>query len=344
MIEFEVRPPDKRRFTQGLRPVEIAEISYHETEFSPRIVSAILGKDVSVRSYSLPAPDYVEFCRKVGLDVAYLCAPWPLGRREAVDRTGQLYYVDGLIKDWPDLKDVLPPDFGMAERRIEEFLEAAAGSGLGWTFKLPAACNIETAIGFENYYKKIYDDPAFIEELMKRCEEYTMALTELVLRFDPDAVLLGTGVCFKSGLIMDPDKIERFVLAPIRTQMSLIRESGVPAIMHSDGDNSAMMECWINLGFSGFHPVEPCGDFDIYTVKARWGERIALLGNINVAGVLSQGTPEEVARDTLTHLERLSPGGGYICGSSHDIVDSIPLANLKAMVETVAKTNLAASC
>jgi uroporphyrinogen decarboxylase len=83
------------------------------------------------------------------------------------------------------------------------------------------------------------------------------------------------------------------------------------------------------------HPLEPTGGFDIYEVKKRWGDKLALFGNIDIGGVLGAGTPAEVAADTLRHLQALSVGGGYVCGCSHDIDDNIPIENLRAMMDTV---------
>jgi hypothetical protein len=82
---------------------------------------------------------------------------------------------------------------------------------------------------------------------------------------------------------------------------------------------------------------EPLARHTIHGYKQRWGDRLTLCGNMDCAGVLSQGTPADAARDTLEHLDTLSVGGGYICGSSHDVDDNMPLENLRAMAETVAR-------
>ena len=96
------------------------------------------------------------------------------------------------------------------------------------------------------------------------------------------------------------------------------------------------MEWIIKTGFASLHPIEPSeGKIDIYNLKALYGDQLCLCGNIDVGKVLSRGKPEEVCEDTLEHLRRLTPGGGYICGSSHDITENIPFENFKAMVETI---------
>ena len=91
------------------------------------------------------------------------------------------------------------------------------------------------------------------------------------------------------------------------------------------------------LGFAAFHPAEPCGRFDIYEVKQQWGSNIALMGNIDVAGVLSVGIPDQVEDDTLRHLRHVSSGGGHVCGSSRNILDNIPIENLQAMIQAVCR-------
>ena len=331
-----MREANKDRFLRALRRRPSDEVPFFETEFSPKITSAILGRQVQVRSHALPVDEYVDLLQRTGIDMAYIGVGWPVGRKETMDAEGRPYFIDGLIRDRSDLKEVVPPSLDPIRKRIESFLEAARRTHLGWTYPLPSSWGIESAVGYENFYAKIYEDPEFIEEFMDRYEEYSLPVTELVLEYAPDAVVLAAGTCYKSGLVMSMEKIEDLVIRRMKEQLRPIHEKGVPVILHSDGDNSMMMDKWIELGIAGFHPVEPSATFDIYEVKRRWGDRIALLGNIDVAGVLSTGTPEEVATDTREHIERLGPGGGYICGSSHDIVDSIPLENLKAMIETTA--------
>ena len=337
-MRFAVRPPNKRRFLNALHRRESEEIPYYDAEFHPSLVSTILGKKITGRSYTMSIEDYLEFLPRVGIDMCRLTVPWWLGREKYVDEKGMVRYEAGTMSTRSDLQQIMPPDLGLAKRRIEEFLRAAEDTDLGWIFALPtAATKVLMAMGYEDYYLALYDDPGFVEEFLDRVEEHTLAVTELVLAYQPDVAELGALCCFKTGLAMSREMTERFVLSRLERHMSLVKPTGIPVIIHSDGDNRQVMDRWIELGFSALHPVEPGEGYDIYEYKRRWGDRIALWGNIDCATVLSKGTPEEVARDTREHLERLSPGSGYICGSSHDVGDNVPVENLRAMAETVAQ-------
>lgn len=52
-------------------------------------------------------------------------------------------------------------------------------------------------------------------------------------------------------------------------------------------------------------------------------------------GVLAHGTEDEVRLDVEKHIRRLGRGGGYICGSSHNIHEEVSTANFLALVEAI---------
>ena len=55
--------------------------------------------------------------------------------------------------------------------------------------------------------------------------------------------------------------------------------------------------------------------------------------------ILGSGTPEEVRKQVLERLEMLSPGGGYVFNTIHNIVADVPVENLLAMYKAVHEYN-----
>jgi Uroporphyrinogen decarboxylase (URO-D) len=68
---------------------------------------------------------------------------------------------------------------------------------------------------------------------------------------------------------------------------------------------------------------------------ALYDKKLCFCRNIDNAGVLTNSTPDEVRAEVLEHLERLSSGGGYVCGPSHEITDITPFENFRTLVETI---------
>jgi uroporphyrinogen decarboxylase len=116
----------------------------------------------------------------------------------------------------------------------------------------------------------------------------------------------------------------------------MAKQAGRLVFHHVDGNLMTMMPGLIDMGIDILNPIEPCAGLqDIYELKARYGDRITLCGNIDVDGVLMHGSTEEVTRDVHEHIDRLGGGGGYICASSHDLHQLVPLENYYAMRDAV---------
>lgn len=50
---------------------------------------------------------------------------------------------------------------------------------------------------------------------------------------------------------------------------------------------------------------------------------------------LVQGTPEDVTRDVKAHMDVMKPGGRWMAGCSHSIVNYIPHENFIAMINAI---------
>ena len=102
------------------------------------------------------------------------------------------------------------------------------------------------------------------------------------------------------------------------------------------GNIADMIPDMIEMGVDIVNPIEPCSGLqDIYKIKEMYGDKITLSGNIDIDGVLLHGTPEDVKRDVIEHMEKLAVGGGYIVSSSHDLHQLVPVENFYAMRDAV---------
>jgi hypothetical protein len=332
-----MRQPDKNRFLKAARHVESEEISFQENEVDLGYIRHFLGPSVPpVRSYQLPVASCLELNRLCGNDLVFLGFGWGLGRKNVVGPDGRLHYVDGTMKTPRDLKHINCPSLDPIRRRMDEICAAVENTGLGiiyaaqhWPFLV--AC----AIGYQDYYLALADNPGFIREFQKRVRDYCLHEMELVLGYPVDVVQLAAVFCMKTGAMISRDLIEEFEFPALREMAGRAGAKGCVVSLHIDGDVRAFIPDFIGLGINVLNPIEPCGGQDIYEIKRLFGDRIALHGNIDVGSVLVNGTPQEVSRSVAEHIGRLAAGGGYICASSHDIGDNVPIENFCAMRDTV---------
>jgi uroporphyrinogen decarboxylase len=76
---------------------------------------------------------------------------------------------------------------------------------------------------------------------------------------------------------------------------------------------------------------------DLAEVKAKYGNRLALKGNVDCAHTMTFGTPEDVIAETKAALRKGAPGGGFILSSSNSIHSSVKPENYLAMLQTLEK-------
>ena len=311
---------------------------FQELEFAKPIVEALLGRPVPhVRCYELPGRDLVELYRAAGCDMAYVSTIWELGRNNFIDAHGRKHYVDGTFKTRASLREIAFPDLDALRRRLEEVTGALAGTGLGLIFAPnPVPFLVTTAIGYQDYYQALVDDPEFVLEFQQRLQAWCFAELAVALEYPVDVIRIGAVLCTKQGPLMNGEMLERFEYPYLREVAHRIHAGKRLALLHADGDLTALLPDLVAMGYDILHPIEPCGGVqDIGRIQQRYGDRLAVHGNIDVGSVLAPGTPEEVRRVTQAHLDRLAPRGGYICGSSHDISEDVPFANLIALRDTV---------
>ncbi|MFA0735544.1 MAG: hypothetical protein OGMRLDGQ_002044 [Candidatus Fervidibacter sp.] len=250
------------------------------------------------------------------------------------------YPIDGPIKEPADLKTYTPPD-PEAPHRLQSLREAVK------KFKGRRAIVFLTHDGFEfphylrggmeNLLLDYYDDPRLAHELAEMVIDYKIRLMRRAIREGADAVVSGDDYANQHGTVMSPQHFRQFVLPYLKRSIDAAHDEGVPFIKHTDGNIWAILDDLVQAGIDALDPIEPAAGMDIGEVKAKYGDRIAVIGNVDCSFVLTRGTVEEVEEAVKETIAKASPGGGHILASSNSIHPAVKPENYKAMVEAARK-------
>ncbi len=286
-------------------------------------------------SIMLPPDENLKLLQAMGVDAASPMLTWlPRTRdpRPEIDSYGQ----DGIVRGWEDLDKVdLPP------RRVEKmmelidwYLDVCKGTNIGvGPLCRSCFCNTYEVLGIENFMLKLYDDIKLVEHVMDIFIDYSLKITTELSKRDIDCFWLDDDIAFNNGFLVQPKFIKDLWVPRTRKMLKPLREKNIPIYMHCCANIRDLIPIAIDLGIKAIHPVQPnCND--IYALKKEYGDKMCFVGNMDLAGVLSFGTPDEVIEDTKEHIDRLAPGGGYVVASSHSITDDVPPENYLAMIET----------
>ena len=105
--------------------------------------------------------------------------------------------------------------------------------------------------------------------------------------------------------------------------------------VHCCGDFKIFIEDIINLGVDAIHPFQRTAGWDIAQVKQKYGDRIAIIGNIDSSRTLPYGTVEDVKKEVKETIEAAGQNGGLVIAADHSLHDGIPIENMLAIYEAV---------
>jgi len=191
-----------------------------------------------------------------------------------------------------------------------------------------------TLMGFETFSFALVDRPDLAARMMHILGELIFGMFAAMAQMDRVGALWYTDdLAFKTGLLVSPDVYREHLFPWMKKIGQVCRDADLPFMYHSDGKLDDLMEDLLDCGIDALHPIEPLA-MDIRKVKKEYGDRLCLIGNVDLEYTLTRGTPEEVARETRALIRDVGPGGGYCVSSSNSIPSYVPVENYRAMVET----------
>ncbi len=110
------------------------------------------------------------------------------------------------------------------------------------------------AMGFERFFLRLFDDPAFVHEVMEACTEWCIAMYQRAVSLGADLLVLGDDSGHGSGPLISPAMWREFVFPYHRR---IVEAMDVPMIWHSDGDIEPLLPMAVEAGFVGIHGVDP---------------------------------------------------------------------------------------
>jgi len=194
-----------------------------------------------------------------------------------------------------------------------------------------------TLMGFETFSLALIDNPQLVKRVLNILGQLIFGMFATMADFSEVGALWYTDdLAFKTGLLASPRVFRDHLFPWMKKIAQLCRRREIPFIYHSDGKLDQVLDDLLDCGIDALHPIEPQA-MDIRELKRKYGQRLCLIGNLDLEYTLTRGTPEDVAAQTRALIRDVGPGGGYCVSSSNSIPSYVPLANFQAMVETTLR-------
>jgi len=322
---------------RGERPDRVPYIEYWYV--NQQVVEEALGRAMPTLGWfddAIDAPEDFEFASVIGMDAVtadYIYRPNNIAGESS---TGDFFYCGGTIRNRADFEERLepPPSPESIERKARRYAECRRRSDIGVVHSFTGVLDSAyLAMGIENFMLAVYDDPTLVVDMLDHFLKCGKQAMEIVCDLpEIDVILINDDVCTGTGTMISPAMMAELWKPRIEELIRLPKQRGKILTYHTDGAVEPILPWLIEMGFSAIHPVEPYAN-DIYALKAKWGDRITMMGNIDIT-LLRNGPPEAIRTDVADHIERLGPDR-YIVSSSNSLIQDITPMNFRAMTDTV---------
>jgi len=237
-------------------------------------------------------------------------------------------FVDQPLKKWDDLDRYILPDPD-APGRFDELQElekhaqdyALIGSIDFGLFE--KACLLR---GFGRFLRDLYTEPVFVNRLLDRLTEFDLKLMDQLCKHEIDIFFGSDDFGMQTSPIISPRMFNEFFRERWEKLIRIPKSKGIPVMLHSDGNVEALIPDFISIGVDILNPVQPRA-IDPAMVKAKYGDRLAQYGTIDIQYTLPFGSPQEVGQEVRTRLSTVGCGGGLVLAPSHTLLPDVPLQN-----------------
>ncbi len=292
--------------------------------------------------------NFIEFWCRLGYDFVRFEEALPLNKTYMVakdtgaDKARDRIWIDlhqGAIMSWEDFEKYPWPKVAEMDFFKFEYINNHLPEGMGLMACHGAGIfeHLSQLMSYEGLCLALYDQPDLVKAIADRVGELIFKFYEYLLDLDRViAIFQGDDMGFRTGTLIAPDALRRYILPWHKKLAALVHEHHRPYFLHSCGNLEAIMEDLIaDVGIDGKHSFEntiiPVQDFQL-----KYGNRIAVLGGLDI-NFLSNSTPDQVRKKTRFLIDTCGNRGRYAVGSGNSIPSYIPVENYLAMVdETMA--------
>ena len=228
---------------------------------------------------------------------------------------------------WPDTADFSTTELEWYQKNLPDNM--CLIGGLTGSF----AEYLSWLMGYETLCYALYDQADLVEAIFSRYLALAEYETKLTLEFERVKIIWGSDdMGFRSGPLISPNSMRQFVLPGHQRLSQLSHHAGRPYILHSCGKLDSIMDDLIeDVKIDGKHSFEDT-ILDVRDAKTLWGDRISILGGIDM-DFLCRADEMAIRQRVRQTLEVCHPSGGYCLGTGNSVANYLPMDHFLIMLD-----------
>jgi len=197
------------------------------------------------------------------------------------------------------------------------------------TFSMPDGQNMI------DFSARLYEDPDGIIADQETNLKNMLGFAERINKEGKllDGFALCADYCFNTNPYFSPPIFADLIAPVLAKTIDAYRKMGFYSIKHTDGNIMPIIDMLVECKPDALHSLDPQGGVDLKYVSEKYGDKVALCGNVNCAH-LQTGTDAEVSADVMRSLhDGMERGAGYVFCTSNCVYTGMPLERYALMIK-----------
>ena len=238
-----------------------------------------------------------------------------------------------LLQEPEDADNLAVPEVGVArsglyveaiKKAVERIHDRPVLAGMIGPFSLAARLlDVSEAMMY------CYDEPEMVETVLNKVTSFLIAYAKAFKAVGAHGIVIAEPV---AGML-SPTLEEEFSAPYVKKIVDAVQNDDFIVVYHNCGNNVLKMtDSIVSTGAAAYHYGNA---IDMVEMMEKMPSNVLVMGNIDPAGTLREGTVEKVKKETQDLLEKCSKYPNFIPSSGCDIPPFTPWENIEAFFETV---------
>jgi len=360
-VDPSLMPPEKKpdfdHFLRAVTTREIGPVPVGDLFADAETMSALLDTEIrriaSVKDISEGMKilaQSVQFCSRAGWD--FVTAHGVLGftgvtyhiteNVSPVVEDGKRGFIDdntGPIMSWEDFEAYPWPESPGIINITSKALSTLVPDGMK-IMVLPGGLFEWTSwlMGLVPFSYALVDQPDLVDAVREKVSEIIIKGVEELLEVpNVGGLFIGDDMGFNTATLISPVILREKFLPHLRTVTEMAHSAGKVVVLHSCGNLERIMDDICDTGVDGKHSFQDM-IMPVEDAYRRWGERIALIGGVDV-DLLSAGAEDAIRKRTRDILDACGTNGHYVLGTGNSVTNYMPINNYLIMLDEGRKWN-----
>ena len=191
-------------------------------------------------------------------------------------------------------------------------------------------------MGDETTLIAMAEEPEWIIDVARVFTDVVLLNLQAVLDagVTPDGLWIYGDMAYNHATVCSPSMYRELIWPQHKRLVDWAHSNGMSFIFHTDGDVHGVLDLYVAAGFDCLQPLEAKASMDVRTLAPRYGDRLAMFGNID-AMKMATNLPDVIEEEIRTKFAAAMQTRGYAYHSDHSVPPQVSWQTYQSIIGLV---------